>query len=239
MELNLDLHIHTSSSFDSRLTLEEIVNQAKLKGLDGIAICDHDRFLSTEIDYSGFLIIPGVEYSTEYGDLLGLFVSNPRKHTTFEEDVDYIHSQGGLAVLPHPYMRSSKLAVPQELLEKLDAVETWNARAERKLFDANKRASKLADRLGVGKVGGSDAHLLEEIGNGITTVETESLDPEAVKQGILDKKCKVTGVRSPAMSIAKSNRIKIVRLRLGLKTKIKWGFFAAGCFIEDLTIKHG
>ena len=45
MELRLDLHIHSERSFDGCMSLSEIVALARERGLNGVAICDHDRVL--------------------------------------------------------------------------------------------------------------------------------------------------------------------------------------------------
>ena len=37
-----ELHIHSKYSFDSLMSLESIIKEAKLRGLDGIAITDHN-----------------------------------------------------------------------------------------------------------------------------------------------------------------------------------------------------
>ena len=42
MELRLDLHIHSERSFDGCMSLSEIVALARERGLNGVAICDHE-----------------------------------------------------------------------------------------------------------------------------------------------------------------------------------------------------
>lgn len=64
-----DLHTHTIYS-DGLSTPEELVQRAKMKGLTGIALTDHDTvdgipaFLAAGRDH-GLICIPGVELSTE------------------------------------------------------------------------------------------------------------------------------------------------------------------------------
>ncbi|NMA51466.1 MAG: PHP domain-containing protein, partial [Peptococcaceae bacterium] len=71
----IDTHIHERKySLDSLVSLEEIVDQARLIGLDGICITDHEsneikeeaRLLSQK---TGFLIITGAEVLTWEGDV--------------------------------------------------------------------------------------------------------------------------------------------------------------------------
>lgn len=69
----LDMHTHTTAS-DGILSPRELVNYAIEKGLSGLAITDHDTVggLEEAINYANryeeFLIIPGIELSTELFD---------------------------------------------------------------------------------------------------------------------------------------------------------------------------
>ena len=96
MELRLDLHIHSERSFDGCMSLSEIVALARERGLNGVAICDHDRVLDEVPEFDNFLVIPRPS-STERGHLLGLFVREPIETRKFSESVTAIHAQGGLA----------------------------------------------------------------------------------------------------------------------------------------------
>ena len=63
-----DLHIHSSFS-DGCLSPEEIVKEAKDKGIKYISITDHDTISSqyiTKQNIYGINIVPGVEFSSEY-----------------------------------------------------------------------------------------------------------------------------------------------------------------------------
>ena len=70
MELRLDLHIHSERSFDGCMSLSEIVALARELGLNGVAICDHDRVLDEVPEFDDFLVIPATEVSTERGNVL-------------------------------------------------------------------------------------------------------------------------------------------------------------------------
>jgi predicted metal-dependent phosphoesterase TrpH len=78
-----DLHVHTSYS-DSTFSPEEVMACAQEKGLDAIAICDHDSVegVAPSIEIGkrlGIEVIPGVEMTVEKSDtevhLLGYFVN--------------------------------------------------------------------------------------------------------------------------------------------------------------------
>jgi 3',5'-nucleoside bisphosphate phosphatase len=74
MKVYYDLHIHTGLSpcADNEMTPHNIVNMALLKGLDFIAITDHNRALNVKsvLDVAkdtSLLVIPGIEVETKEG----------------------------------------------------------------------------------------------------------------------------------------------------------------------------
>lgn len=61
-----DFHIHTSNS-DGEESPDVVIEKAKAVGLSLIAITDHNRFTFTTCkEVEGMLVIPGIEFSTEY-----------------------------------------------------------------------------------------------------------------------------------------------------------------------------
>jgi hypothetical protein len=68
-----DLHVHTSAS-DSMFSAERVLKVAKEAGLAAVGICDHDSVdgirAAVEVeDKYGVEVIPGIELSTEIGDM--------------------------------------------------------------------------------------------------------------------------------------------------------------------------
>ena len=198
MELKLDLHVHSAASPDGRMTIPELVAAAKAAGLDGVAVCDHDRVWEGEEKFPDFLLIPGVEWSTEYGHLLGLFVSQPMERGSFAETAERIRAQGGLAVLAHPFERSRDPGRIAPIAPLLDGVEVWNGRAERKNRAANAMARIFAENHGLRPFAGSDAHVPQELGNGAVTLEVEEATAEAVKAALLTGRVQISGRRGRA-----------------------------------------
>lgn len=67
----IDLHIHTSYSADGELTPPEVIDLAQRKGVESIAITDHDTVSGlkeaiTAGEQNGIEVIPGIEFDTEY-----------------------------------------------------------------------------------------------------------------------------------------------------------------------------
>ena len=185
MEVKLDLHIHSKHSLDGRMALDEIVACARARGLQGVAVCDHDRALTETWDAPDFLLIPGIELSTDRGHLLGLFVTEQIEARELDAAIDAVHACGGLAVMAHPFERSSDAQRLDAYLDRLDGIEVWNGRADRKNPQANAMACALAQRAAKPVTAGSDAHLPEEIGNGVVTLEADALTLPAVRAALL------------------------------------------------------
>ncbi len=171
MEFKLDLHIHSERSPDGCMSVGEIVSLSKSRGLHGAAICDHDAVLPKSPLFEGFLVIPGVEVSTQLGHLLGLFVTQPVETRDFFRAVELIHAQGGLAVLAHPFERSRDERCLTPAVPLLDGVEVQNSRAGRKIREANELARAFAQKHGLRQFGGSDAHCSAEVGSSFTVVD--------------------------------------------------------------------
>ena len=239
MILTLDLHVHSDASHDGRLRPAEIIAAARAAGLDGVAICDHDTFpdlTGVEIP-EDFLLIPGVEISTDLGHILGLLFDAPPeipKNRSAADAIDAIHAAGGLAVLAHPFQRSRDEARLAPLIGKIDGVEVFNARAARKNLDANDLAAAFAEKHGLAPFAGSDAHVLREIGNGRVCLEVEDLSLSAVRAALLNGGAAASGVDGRHIDVAKSQKTKLKKRGGGIRAYGKWALFACKCAAEDL-----
>ena len=247
MEIRLDLHIHSEYSPDGRMRIEEIVEQAKKAGLNGVAVCDHDRVWTGGGIYnnnngiggelSDFYIISGVEISTEYGHLLGWFVDKPIETRNFMEAVKAIHEQGGIAVLAHPFEHRKSDEKIKNIARFLDGVEVWNGRAERKNLKANAMAEIFAEKYNLNRYAGSDAHVPREIGNGVTIIEininknnninkiNKNNAPEmlnAIYTELLSGRTRIDGKRGRAADVAASQFTKLKKSKKSQKLYAYW-----------------
>lgn len=84
----VDLHTHTTES-DGSFTPEELILEAKRKGLSAIAITDHDTFAGIEkaipiAQQNKIELIPGIEFSTDYNGkevhVVGLYIDITDEH---------------------------------------------------------------------------------------------------------------------------------------------------------------
>ncbi len=162
--LRLDLHVHTTHSRDAFCSVGEAVKAARAKGLDGIAITDHDSIgghpEAKKLSRDGFFVIPGIEVSSADGHILGLGVSElvPRGLPA-GETVKLIRELGGIAVAAHPFVPWKNPTLVYKA--KFDAIEAFNSRA---LFPSNRLARRFAERNRLPATAGSDAHFPDEVG---------------------------------------------------------------------------
>lgn len=195
-----DSHVHTSFSSDAWQSPEKVIATVVRTGLSAVAITDHNTFLGVSPTQrlshnTGVFVIPGEEISTEYGDLIGLFLNEEIQSRTFGDVLDEIHLQGAISVLPHP-MRRKKMP-PLYLLQKVDFFETLNGRTSCSLNDAS---ANLAQSLNKPGIGGSDAHFLWEIGR-IQNVTSHPLHSiEDVRKALLGSEYSQKGHSEPDAS---------------------------------------
>lgn len=192
MKLRFDLHIHSKYSHDSRMSPKRIIREAKKKGLDGIAITDHEEFMGaieTEKISKEFIVIKGEEIKTDLGDIIGLFLTNIVKPGDSNVVIREIKRQGGVVVIPHPLMYH---ILNDDLMNKIDALEVFNSRVG---TSANDMAKKLALKKKKIGLAGSDAHTFFEIGQGVTVIDTKSKSLKDIKEAILMNKIEIVGKR--------------------------------------------
>ena len=171
----LDLHCHSSASFDSVASPQRLMAKARRIGLTHLAITDHERIdgglRARDLAPAGLTIIVGEEVRSADGDLIGLYLEHAiPPGLSAAETAAAIHEQGGLVGLPHPFDRfrssgGTQAADQQRTLDSLarvvDYVEIHNARAYR---DANPLAKAFAESRGLPGTASSDAHSVMELG---------------------------------------------------------------------------
>ncbi len=173
--MRLDMHVHTKYSKDCRLEPKDILKAAKLKGLDGIAVTDHDTIrggIETRKVARDMEVIVGAEIRTDRGEIIGYFLREEIKSRILEEVIHEIKSQGGITCIPHPYdiFRIYRLAPTREIARHIDLIEVFNSRCM--LQEFNEKALRFALENNLGMSAGSDAHSLAEVGTGGVIVDS-------------------------------------------------------------------
>ena len=166
--MEVDLHIHSRHSNDSRSKVDEIVERAITIGLGAIAVTDHNSWAgareATEFAQDRIIIIPGAEIKTEKGDVLALFIMDEITSRKFSTVLEEIRSRGGVSIVPHP---GDSPRIGLDDIRMADGLEVFNSTCGNK---SNEHASKIAAELKKPGFASSDAHLVSEIGNGSTRV---------------------------------------------------------------------
>jgi hypothetical protein len=201
-----DPHCHTLSS-DGMVSPADLVEAAVGAKLDLIAVTDHDTMASVnEVrqrgEAAGLAVVSGQEVTTAWPaqtHLMGWFLTSPvRSGMSLADTVAAIHDQGGLAIVPHPFMPVYFGSIQPGMLRRLldrhhvDGIEMMftvpiGARRRRLLagFYARNR-----ERLGAA-VGGSDCHfgkhdiaqvITEYEGDFRTAVQLRSTTPHRVRE---------------------------------------------------------
>jgi len=102
------------------------------------------------------------------------------------ESIRMAKEMGGLVILPHPFhlWRHGAGKKIDAWVRELDAIEVFNSRYI--VGSANRKAERVAGRLGKPCVGGSDAHNARFVGYGRTIIGSERTVPavlDAIRAG--------------------------------------------------------
>ncbi|MBZ0301793.1 MAG: PHP domain-containing protein, partial [Anaerolineae bacterium] len=179
----VDLHSHTLWSKDSLSQFETIIRVCQRRGIDRIAITDHntaDGALALQ-RMAPELVIVGEEIMTTEGEILAYFVreSIPAGLSP-EETIRNLRDQGAVISVSHPFDRLRKGAWQeanlQRIITQVDAIEIFNARC---IFaEDNEKALAFAQEHQVLGTAGSDAHIRPEYGQARTVLRPFENDPE-------------------------------------------------------------
>ena len=200
----LDLHIHTNwHSGCSILDPFDLVLRAIELKLDGIVITEHNYKWTeeelnklrdfVEVKKKKLLILSGQEVRAYKengkidGDILTFgFYGKIKKKTKAEEIISLVHKENAVAVAAHPYRNS--LGLKDRIYElELDGIEVLNSNHTEEDI---KKAEMAAEKLGISKIGGSDAHEIERIGKFLTYFEEEIFSERDLIEAIKLRKCK-------------------------------------------------
>ena len=167
--LSVELHCHTCYSADSLTRPKDLLRAAERRGLDRVAITDHNTIQGAieaqKLDSDR--VIVGEEILTTKGELLAYFVKEQvPPNLSPIETIQRLRDQGAVISVSHPFDPHRKGAWQpgdlEDILPLVDALEIFNAR----MFgmQANQQAAQWAQRAGLLGTAGSDAHAIPELG---------------------------------------------------------------------------
>ena len=189
----IDLHNHTwPRSHDSVLDPADLVNRARTAGLDGICLTEHDSVWDPAeaqriADEQGFLVIPGVEISTDDGHILAFgvekYVFGMHRIGRLAEHVD---ERGGCLVAAHPYRRqipwkddadewrnAVERATQNPAYAHCIALEVLNGRGKDR---ENAFSLDIAKQMNLPGTAGTDSHAVHDIGKVATYFEADRIE---------------------------------------------------------------
>ena len=170
--------MHTIYSSDSVIDFESLVDGCLAKGIDAVAVMDHDVFqgalefrrLAAERRNEGRWaprVLPGEEVRTTGGEICGLFLEKRvPDHLPPVETMRLIKDQGGLVYIPHPFdilkLKRLKASELNELSDLIDVMEVFNGKP--RFPWANLLAERFMWDHPFPQAAGSDAHEPTHIG---------------------------------------------------------------------------
>ncbi len=199
--IKLDLHIHSQYSEDAIGSPKDIIKSLKKKGLQGMAITDHNTveggLKAVKIAPKDFIVIPGIEISTADGHMLALNVEkNIARNLSIQETVEKILDQGGTPIVPHLFRNMSgiKKEKLKTIHQKINTIEVFNACSMPK---TNLKIAKIAKEFNLGGTGGSDSHDPAYAGYAYTVVDTTDMNADTILSEINKKKTWGEGITMP------------------------------------------
>ncbi len=167
--MKVDLHIHTCYSHDNFTPLEKTIEAVQKSGVDCVAVTDHNEVRGAfELQKRApFRVIIGEEIKSSEGEIIGLFLKEriPPKLSA-RETITRIREQGGLVMIPHPFLwifasRLKRKLVYEFVREELvDAIEVYNASGISMM--SYKKVYDLLRGKDIARVSVTDAHFAYE-----------------------------------------------------------------------------
>ena len=175
----LDLHSHSIKSDDGRAKVGNYCQWIRSRniGIDGFVLTEHRQF-DFESDYSGLaeqfglVILKGSEVETEYGHVLVFGVTEPLTHEfdfasvalSLEGVIEACDRHDAVAVPCHPGRKRVGMGAHIETLGPPKGVRIVETRNGGSRGDEDDIAHRMADRFNYIGIGGSDAHIVSQIG---------------------------------------------------------------------------
>jgi predicted metal-dependent phosphoesterase TrpH len=187
----IDLHAHTfPASPCSSVTVEELIEEGRAIGLDGLCLTDHNHVWDQRIvarlrDQYNFLVLRGNEITTDQGDMVVFGLEKEIRGVMALEELNReVSRAGGFIIVAHPFRGflifgigklglTPEKAMERPLFKMVDAVEVLNSKVTEQ---ENAFAAQVAAGLHLPATGGSDAHVASALGIYATRFRQEIKD---------------------------------------------------------------
>lgn len=200
--MKIDLHCHSYYSHDGASSPKKLLEEAKKKGLDGIALTDHDTIdgwkeAKETAQKLGIFLISGEEIKTKKGDIIGIFLEKEVKGKGKEPVwvINEIKKQNGIVIVPHPFHFPENFNDDlKKYVNLVDCFEVFNSRGI--FYFQDKKAFEFSQKYNLAMTAGSDSHFYKTIGDAYTIVDNAN-NLEDFKKAILERKTKINGKKTP------------------------------------------
>jgi hypothetical protein len=186
--LRADFHVHAFPG-DGLLPAWELANEASRRGIDVIAVTNHNQTLAASFPATGSgrlpLVLPGQEVTTPSFHLVAVGVRDTIDwRLPLDGIIDAIHAQGGVAIAAHP--RRSSWQPDPESSAAVDGVEAMHSLSIRdprggiELLEFYRQVR--AKKPTLAAIGSSDFHAVAPIGRATTYLFVDEIS----ERGVLD-----------------------------------------------------
>jgi len=197
--LKVDLHIHSSHSFDSQVSPKDIVDAAVKRKLDVIGVTDHGTINggieTLKLARGKVRVLVGQETKTRQGDIL---VFNVEENIEQGQDIvktcRHAENLGGVIIVPHPFdpLRQVVGKDMEKIVKYVQGIEGFNPRC---FFErSNRKAEEFASANNLPAIASSDAHRKEDIGMAYTKIRGKDVF-KAIVEGDVEMVKKAVGKR--------------------------------------------
>ena len=192
----LDLHCHSSASFDSVASAGALLAKARRIGLTHLAVTDHERIdgaqRARDLAPDDLRVIVGEEVRSADGDLIGLFLEHAvPPGLSASETAAAIHEQGGIVGLPHPFDRfRASGGQPRgggatfAWMRWPQPWTTWRSTTPEPIGMRTPAAAAFATAHGLPGTASSDAHSVMELGVAQTVIAGPVEDGASLLAGL-------------------------------------------------------
>lgn len=196
----IDLHTHTLPlSLDSGLKPVDLLTLAKVAGLDGVCLTEHNAVWNKDeaaalAERFQIAVFRGMEVGTAFGHVLvfGLeHYTDDMMHLDYLRDA--VREAKGAMVLAHPHRHGEWPFPFDQLPQWFHGIETLNGSDAN---DANSYLVSMAAQIGLPGTGGSDAHSRGSIGSCATQFEHRLASDADLVRELRAQRCSAVRLRA-------------------------------------------
>jgi predicted metal-dependent phosphoesterase TrpH len=184
------------------VTPDELIQRAKLMGLDGICITEHNQLWSEEMlekwrRKHNFLVLGGVEVDTDCGHVLVFGLHKSVMNVYFIQELrELVDEAGGVMIAAHPFRfvvsdyynhdLSLEEACKRPVFQFVEAIEVYGNMSS---ITEGALAAQVKDQLKLGATAGSDAHAILQVGQCFTVFDSKIGNEQELVREIKQGRC--------------------------------------------------